>query len=67
MVAIPIMLLVGTVADQVGIARVVMGVVAFLLIIAATTTYQAFRVREVGGGIFDTGTAIEYYSHASDE
>ncbi len=67
MVAIPIMLLVGTVADQVGIAQVVMGVVAFLLIIAATTTYQAFRFREVGGGIFDTGTAIEYYSHASDE
>jgi MFS family permease len=67
MVAIPIMLLVGTAADQIGIAQVVMGVVAILLIIAATTTYQAFRFREVGGGIFDTGTAIEYYSHASDE
>jgi hypothetical protein len=67
MVAIPIMLLVGTAADQVGIARVVMGVVAILLIIAATTTYQAFRFREVGGGVFDTGTAIEYYSHGSDE
>jgi MFS family permease len=67
LVAIPIMLMVGTVADQIGIPRVIMGVVAFLTIIAATTTYQAFRLRTVEEGIFDAGAAIEYYSHASDE
>jgi MFS family permease len=66
-VAIPIMLLVGTVADQIGIPEVVMGVAAVLTVIAAVTTYQGFRHREVEGAIFDTGTAIEYYSHASDE
>ncbi len=66
-VAIPIMLLVGTVADQIGIPQVVMGVVAVLTVIAAVTTYQGFRHRGLEGGIFDTGTAIEYYSHASDE
>jgi hypothetical protein len=67
LVAIPIMLMVGTVADQIGIAQVIMGVVLFLTVIAATTTYQAFKFREVAGGIFEAGTAIEYYSHAGDE
>ena len=67
LVAIPIMLMVGTVADQIGIAQVIMGVVLFLTAIAATTTYQAFKFREVAGGIFEAGTAIEYYSHAGDE
>jgi len=67
LVAIPIMLMVGTVADQIGIAQVIMGVVLFLTVIAATTTYQAFKFREVAGGIFEAGTAIEYYSHPGDE
>jgi MFS family permease len=67
LVAIPIMLMVGTVADQIGIAQVIMGVVLFLTVIAATTTYQAFKFREVAGGIFEAGTAIEYYSHSGDE
>lgn len=67
LVAIPIMLVVGTLADQIGIARVVMGVVVILMVIAATTTYQAFRLRTVEGGIFDAGAAIEYYSHSGDE
>ena len=67
LVAIPIMLLVGTLADQLGIAQVVMGVVVILMVIAATTTYQAFRLRTVDGGIFDAGAAIEYYSHSGDE
>ncbi|MGB3906337.1 MAG: MFS transporter [Anaerolineae bacterium] len=67
MVAIPIMLVVGTLADQLGIAQVVMGVVVILMVIAATTTYQAFRLRTVDGGIFDAGAAIEYYSHSGDE
>jgi hypothetical protein len=66
-VAIPIMLMVGTLADQLGIAQVVMGVVVILTVIAATTTYQAFRLRTVEGGIFDAGAAIEYYSHSGDE
>jgi len=67
LVAIPIMLVVGTLADQLGIAQVVMGVVVILMVIAATTTYQAFRLRTVDGGIFDAGAAIEYYSHSGDE
>jgi len=67
LVAIPIMLVVGTLADQIGIARVVMGVVVILMVIAATTTYQAFRLRRVGGGLFDAGAAIEYYSHSDEE
>lgn len=66
-VAIPIMLLVGTLADQLGIAQVVMGVVVILMVIAATTTYQAFRLCTVEGGIFEAGAAIEYYSHSGDE
>jgi hypothetical protein len=44
-----------------------MGVVLLLVVIAATTTYQAFKFRTVAGGIFDAGTAIEYYSHARDD
>ena len=67
LVAIPIMLVVGTLADQLGIAQVVMGVVVILMVVAATTTYQAFRLRTVDGGIFDAGAAIEYYSHSGDE
>jgi MFS family permease len=66
-VAIPIMLIVGTAADQIGIPEVVMGVVAVLTIVAATTTYQAFRFRAVAGGVFEAGTAIEYYSRSGDE
>lgn len=67
LVAIPIMLVVGTLADQLGIAQVVMGVAVILMVIAATTTYQAFRLRTMDGGIFDAGAAIEYYSHSGDE
>jgi len=67
LVAIPIMLVVGTLADQLGIAQVVMGVVVILMVVAATTTYQAFRLRTVDGGVFDAGAAIEYYSHSGDE
>jgi MFS family permease len=66
-VAIPIMLMVGTMADRIGIPEVVMGVVFCLTIIAAVTTYQAFRFRGARGGLFDAGTAIEYYSHIDDE
>ncbi len=67
LVAIPVMLMVGTVADQIGIAEVIMGVVLFLTVIAAITTYQAFRFRGVAGGIYETGTAIEYHSRPEDE
>ncbi len=67
LVAIPIMLVVGTLADQLGIAQVVMGVVVILMVVAATTTYQAFRLRTVDGGLFDAGAAIEYYAHSGDE
>jgi MFS family permease len=66
-VAIPIMLMVGTMADRIGIPEVLMGVVFCLTIIAAVTTYQAFRFRGARGGLFDAGTAIEYYSHIDDE
>jgi MFS family permease len=66
-VAIPIMLMVGTMADRIGIPEVVMGVVFCLTIIAAVTTYQAFRFRGARGGLFDAGAAIEYYSHIDDE
>ena len=67
LVAIPIMLMVGTVADQIGIPQVVMGVACFLMVIAATTTYQAFKFRAVAGGVFRPGPAIEYHSHSEDE
>lgn len=67
LVAIPVMLMVGTTADKIGIPQVIMGVVLLLVVIAATTTYQAFKFRAVAGGIFDAGTAIEYYSHSGDE
>jgi MFS family permease len=66
-VAIPIMLMVGTVADRIGIPQVVMGVVFFLTIIAAVTTHQAFKFRGARGGLFDADAAIEYYSHTDDE
>jgi MFS family permease len=66
-VAIPIMLLVGTVADRVGIPQVILGVVLFLAIIAAVTTYEALRFRGTKGGLFDEGTAIEYYSRTNGE
>ncbi len=66
-VAIPIMLMVGTVADRIGIPQVVMGVVFCLTIIAAVTTHQAFRLRGARGGLFDADAAIEYYSHTDDE
>jgi MFS family permease len=66
-VAIPIMLMVGTVADRIGIPQVIMGVVFCLTIIAAVTTHQAFRFRGSRGGLFDAGAATEYYSHTDDE
>jgi hypothetical protein len=66
LVAIPVMLTVGTVADQIGIPQVIMGVVLCLMVIAGVTTYHAFRYRGVEGGLFEAGTAIEYYSNAED-
>lgn len=66
-VAIPPMLLVGTMADRLGIPQVILGVVLFLMVVAAVTTYEAFKFRSVAGGIFDAGTAIEYYSHGGDD
>lgn len=66
-VAIPPMLLIGTLADQVGIPYVIMVVVLLLTVIAAATTYQAFRTRGAAGGILDDGTAIEYYVRDRDE
>jgi MFS family permease len=66
-VAIPIMLLVGTAADRLGIPQVILGVVFFLTIVAAVTTYEAFRFRGIEGGLFEDGTAIEYYSHTDGE
>jgi MFS family permease len=66
-VAIPIMLMVGTVADRIGIPQVVMGVVFCLTIVAAVTTHQALRFRGGRGGLLDAGAAIEYYSHTDDE
>jgi MFS family permease len=66
-VAIPIMLLVGTAADRVGIPQVVLGVVFFLTILAAVTTYEAFRFRGSKGGLYEDGTAIEYYSGTNGE
>jgi len=67
LVAIPIMLMVGTMADRIGIPQVVMGVVFCLTIIAAVTTHQAFGFRGGRGGLLDAGAAIEYYSHTDDE
>jgi hypothetical protein len=66
LVAIPVMLTVGTVADQIGIPQVIMGVVLCLMVIAGVTTYHGFKYRGVEGGLFETGAAIEYYSHAED-
>ncbi len=66
-VAIPIMLLVGTAADRLGIPQVILGVVFFLAIVAAVTTYEAFRFRGTEGGLFEDGRAIEYYSRPNDE
>jgi len=67
LVAIPIMLMVGTVADRIGIPQVLMGVVFCLTIIAAVTTHQAFTFRGGRGGLLDASAAIEYYSHTDDE
>jgi MFS family permease len=66
-VAIPIMLMVGTVADQIGIPDVIMGVAFVLMIIAGVTTYQTFRYRHVEGGLLGSEGAIEYYTHTEDE
>lgn len=65
-VAIPIMLAVGSMADQIGIPQVIMGVAFFLMIVAAATSYQAFRFRGIGGGVFEDDTAIEYYDRMDD-
>jgi MFS family permease len=62
LVAIPVMLGVGTVADQVGIAQVIMGVVFCLVVVAAVTSYYAFRYRGSGGGLYADDTAVEYHS-----
>jgi MFS family permease len=66
-VAIPVMLLVGTMADRIGIPEVILGVVLCLALIAAVTTHQAFKYRGVDGGLFDDGTAIEFYSRSEEE
>ena len=66
-VAIPIMLFVGTAADRLGIPQVILGVVFFLTIVAAVTTYEALKFRGSEGGLFEDGTAIEYHSHTDDE
>jgi MFS family permease len=66
-VAIPIMLLVGTAADRVGIPQVILGVVFFLTIVAAVTTYEALRFRGTKGGLFEDGAAIEYYARTNGE
>jgi MFS family permease len=66
-VAIPIMLMVGTIADQVGIPSVILGVAFVLMAIAAVTSFQAFKYRDVEGGLLGAGGAIEYYAHAEDE
>ncbi|MGB9300946.1 MAG: MFS transporter [Anaerolineae bacterium] len=66
-VAIPIMLLVGTAADRLGIPQVILGVVFFLTIVAAVSTYEAFRFRGIEGGLFEDGSAIEYYSRTNGE
>jgi len=67
LVGIPVMLVVGTVADQIGIAQVIMGVVFCLVVVAAVTSYYAFRFRGLGGGLFADGTAVEYYSDPIEE
>ena len=66
LVAIPVMLAVGTVADQIGIPQVIMGVALCLMVIAGVTTYHAFKYRGVEGGLFEAGAAIEYYSNAEN-
>jgi MFS family permease len=66
-VAIPIMLLVGTAADRAGIPQVILGVVFFLTIVAAVTTYEALRFRGTKGGLFEDGAAIEYYARTNGE
>jgi MFS family permease len=67
LVAIPVMLFVGTLADQVGIPWVVMGVALLLMVIAATTAFQAFRYRDVEGGLLGAEGAIEYHVRVEDE
>jgi MFS family permease len=66
-VAIPVMLFVGTIADQVGIPRVIMGVALLLMVIAGTTAYQAFRYRDVEGGLLGAEGAIEYRVGVEDD
>jgi len=66
-VAIPVMLMAGTIADQVGIPIVILGVAGVLMAIAGATGFQAFRYRDVEGGLLGAGDAIEYYARAEDE
>lgn len=66
-VAIPIMLFVGTLADQVGIPWVVMGVALLLMVIAGATAFQAFHYRETEGGLMGAEGAIEYHVRVEDE
>ncbi|HEM60719.1 MAG TPA: MFS transporter [Chloroflexi bacterium] len=66
-VAIPVMLTAGTVADQVGIPIVILGVASVLMAIAGATCFQAFRYRDVEGGLLGAGAAIEYYARPEDE
>jgi MFS family permease len=67
LVAIPVMLAVGTVADQIGIAQVIMGVVFCLVVVAAVTSYYAFRYRGLGGGLLADDTAVEYHANPIEE
>ncbi|MDH4207365.1 MAG: MFS transporter [Anaerolineae bacterium] len=66
-VAIPIMLFVGTLADQVGIPWVIMGVALLLMVIASATAFQAIRYRDVEGGLLGAEGAIEYHVRVEDE
>jgi hypothetical protein len=65
-VAIPIMLLVGTLADQVGIPMVIMGVALLLMVIAGATAYQTASYRDVEGGLVGAEGAIEYHVRVED-
>ena len=65
-VAIPIMLLVGTLADQVGIPMMIMGVALLLMVIAGATAYQTASYRDVEGGLVGAEGAIEYHVRVED-
>jgi hypothetical protein len=60
------MLLVGTLADQVGIPMVIMGVALLLMVIAGATAYQTASYRDVEGGLVGAEGAIEYHVRVED-